>query len=83
MEINVKQIFNKYSLHLTRFTYTWKAGVAGTCWYHSHTGLQRAEGLFGMYIIRRPPEEEPHSKLYDFDLTEHAIVVQEWFHRVK
>ena len=35
-----------------------------------------------MYTVRLPPEDEPHSRLYDYDLTDHLIVAQEWFHGV-
>ena len=57
--------------------------MPGTSWYHSHTAYQRGDGLFGMYIVRLPPDMEVHSYNYDFDLTEHYIIVQEWFHAVK
>ena len=69
-------------MHIYRFRYQWVSDVAGTSWYHSHTNLQRAQGLFGVHIVRQTPEDEPHSSLYDYDLTEHTIIVQEWFHKV-
>ena len=50
--------------------------------YHSHTSFQRGDGAFGAYIVRRTPDREPNSHLYDFDLTEHLIFPQEWFHSV-
>ena len=37
---------------LTSFQYIFKAVPAGTFWYHSHTGAQRGDGLFGSLIIR-------------------------------
>ena len=40
------------------------------------------DGFAGRFFIRQPPEEEPHSKLYDYDLTEHSILVQQFVHRV-
>ena len=36
-----------------------------------------------MYIVRLPPEQEVHSLHYDFDLTDHYIIAQEWFHGVR
>ena len=36
-----------------------------------------------MYTVRQPPEDEAHARLYDYDLTDHLIVAQEWFHGVK
>ena len=60
-----------------RFRYQWTAAVAGTSWYHSHTHLQRAHGLFGANIVREDPEEDFNSLTYDYDLTEHYIFIQE------
>ena len=50
--------------------------------YHSHVAFQRGDGLFGPYIVRAIRDTDPNSKEYDFDLTEHFISVQEWFHKV-
>lgn len=33
------------------FTYTFRAGLYGTSWYHSHYSAQYADGLFGPMII--------------------------------
>ena len=65
-----------------RFRYKFKANVAGTSFYHSHSSFQRGDGLSGPYIVRTPADEDPNSNQYDFDLTEHYITVQEWFHKV-
>ena len=65
------------------FRYQWEAKVGGTYFYNSFTALQRMDGFAGRYFVRQSPEKEPHSKLYDYDLTEHAILVQEHSHRVK
>ena len=73
-------ILNKYIYF--RFQYKWTATVPGTNWYHSHVAFQRGDGLLGMYIVRLPPEEEVHSQGYDYDLTDHHIIAQEWFHGV-
>lgn len=50
--------------------------------YHSHMSFQRGDGLFGPYIVRQPLGQDPNENLYDFDLTEHFIFPQEWFHAV-
>ena len=71
-----------YTYILSRFQYKWTATVPGTNWYHSHVAFQRGDGLLGMYVVRLPPEDEVHSKSYDYDLTDHHIVAQEWFHGV-
>ena len=57
--------------------------MAGTYYYNSFTGLQRMDGFAGRFFVRQPPEDEPHSELYDYDLTEHSILVQQFAHRVR
>jgi FtsP/CotA-like multicopper oxidase with cupredoxin domain len=47
--------------------------------WHSHSGLQRADGLFGAVIVRQKLEEEKISSFYDYDLSEHVIVMNDWF----
>jgi len=66
-----------------RFSLKWKAVIPGSNWYHSHSSYQRGDGLLGMYIVRLPPESEVHSRHYDYDLTDHYIIAQEWFHGVR
>ncbi|XP_002057875.2 uncharacterized protein Mco1 [Drosophila virilis] len=67
------------SPHAT-FRYSFPADNPGTHFWHSHTGMQRGDGVFGSLIIRRPKNSEPHGGLYDFDLSEHVLVVQDWIH---
>ena len=67
-------------LPASRFVYKFRARTTGTMFYHSHTSFQRGDGAFGPYIVRRTAEKEPQAELYDFDLTEHLIFPQEWFH---
>ncbi|EDW12406.2 uncharacterized protein Dmoj_GI17664 [Drosophila mojavensis] len=67
------------SPHAT-FRYSFPADNPGTHFWHSHTGMQRGDGVFGPLIIRRPKQTEPHGGLYDFDLSEHVLVVQDWIH---
>lgn len=43
-------------------------------------GLQKAEGLFGGFVVRKPREDEFYKDLYDEDLPEHLIVVHDWTH---
>ena len=35
------------------FTYRFKADPPGTHWYHSHVATQRADGLFGLFIVHK------------------------------
>ncbi|XP_014666370.1 PREDICTED: L-ascorbate oxidase-like [Priapulus caudatus] len=62
----------------TSFQYRFKADTPGTHFWHSHSGLQRADGLFGKLVIRQTPADDPNSHLYDFDLPEHEIIVTDW-----
>lgn len=36
------------------YTYKFKATTVGTHWYHAHTGVQRTEGLYGIFIVKSP-----------------------------
>jgi FtsP/CotA-like multicopper oxidase with cupredoxin domain len=44
--------------------------------WHAHSASQRAEGLFGALIVRESNDVNAH--LYDFDLSEHVIVLNDW-----
>ncbi|CAL1546441.1 unnamed protein product [Lymnaea stagnalis] len=63
------------------FTYVFNASTPGTHFWHAHSGLQRADGLYGHLVIRQPPGREAHRGFYDLDLPEHVIVVNDWWHR--
>ncbi|RUS74255.1 hypothetical protein EGW08_017993, partial [Elysia chlorotica] len=63
----------------TAFTYVFEADPPGTHFWHAHTGLQRADGLYGSLVVRRSPEREPHLGLYDWDLPEHTLVIHDWW----
>ncbi|XP_011290564.1 uncharacterized protein LOC101887614 [Musca domestica] len=60
------------------FRYRFEVDHVGTHWWHSHTEHQRAFGLAGPLIVRQPRKENPHAHLYDFDYTEHIIMLQDW-----
>ena len=34
--------------------------------------------MFGSLIVRQSVDKDPHSKLYDFDLPEHVLLVSDW-----
>ncbi|CAG9807488.1 unnamed protein product [Chironomus riparius] len=61
------------------FRYQWVAN-AGTHFWHSHTGLQKIDGINGPIIVRQPPSRDPNSHLYDYDLTTHTIFLNDWMH---
>lgn len=54
------------------FHYEFPVRQAGTYWYHSHSGLQEAVGLFGPLVID-PAHHDPVA--YD---REHVIVLSDW-----
>ena len=61
----------------TSFRYIFKATPAGTFWYHSHSGAQRTDGLFGALIVRenKIPESLPNF----IDLPgDHTLSLLDW-----
>ncbi|KAH8358764.1 hypothetical protein KR093_002270, partial [Drosophila rubida] len=62
------------------FRYEFLADRGGSLWYHSHLGWQRGFGVAGNLIIRQSHQENPHARLYDYDLVEHALMVQDIFY---
>ncbi|XP_014284391.1 uncharacterized protein [Halyomorpha halys] len=62
----------------TTFRYDFRARRAGTYYYHSHTAVQKLDGLVGALIVRDIELEDPLCSLYDEDLPQHVIVIQDW-----
>ncbi|TMW50904.1 hypothetical protein DOY81_004015 [Sarcophaga bullata] len=62
------------------FRYQFYATESGTQFYHSHSGHHKINGQYGALIVRQPEELEPHSRLYDYDLPEHYILISDWMH---
>ncbi|KAL3875074.1 hypothetical protein ACJMK2_038012, partial [Sinanodonta woodiana] len=60
------------------FRYEFTAYPAGTHWYHSHTGMQFADGLFGAFIVREPVRRDPVASLYEVDSSDHILVLQDF-----
>ena len=54
------------------FTYEFPVVQSGTYWYHSHSGMQEAVGLYGPLVI--DPAGGPHEP-YD---REHVLVLADW-----
>lgn len=40
--------------------------------------MQRSDGAFGPFIVHVPEEENPNSQFYDYDLSEHIMVIIDW-----
>ena len=57
----------------TSYKYKFIATEIGTQWYHSHSGPQYADGMFGGLIIHNPDDENIYP--------EFVIKLNEWFHQ--
>ncbi|GAB7343688.1 hypothetical protein MBLNU457_1673t1 [Dothideomycetes sp. NU457] len=55
-------------------TYTWRASLYGSSWYHSHYSSQYGSGIFGPIVIYGP-------KNYDYDIDVGPIMVGDWYHQ--
>ncbi|XP_001653728.2 laccase-5 [Aedes aegypti] len=58
------------------FRYVFNASEHGTQFYHSHAGHQKANGHFGLLVVRHPTDL--NMNLYDYDLSEHHIIIADW-----
>ncbi|GLU20425.1 hypothetical protein SLE2022_366270 [Rubroshorea leprosula] len=60
------------------YTYEFVVDKAGSYMYHSHYGMQREAGLYGLIIVSLPAgESEPFSYDHDHD---HGITLSDWYH---
>ena len=62
------------------FRYIWNANNAGTHFWHSHTGLHKLNGLYGPLIVREPQTTDVSGDLYDYDLTDHVLLLSDALH---
>ncbi|XP_050335356.1 LOW QUALITY PROTEIN: uncharacterized protein LOC126762561 [Bactrocera neohumeralis] len=62
------------------FRYRFEVDHVGTHWWHSHVGHQRGFGIAGALVVRQPKVEDVHGSLYDFDFSEHTIMLQDWMY---
>jgi FtsP/CotA-like multicopper oxidase with cupredoxin domain len=74
----------------TSFTYnfTISADQSGTFWYHAHSNVQRADGLYGGFVIHRPVSSLVAHEHWDRDdATQHGyqkeilLLIGDWYHR--
>ncbi|KAK4574545.1 hypothetical protein LTR86_001386 [Recurvomyces mirabilis] len=61
------------------FTYDFRIEQTqhGTFWYHAHSAVQRADGLFGGLVVHKPRSRGSSRSLP----AEHLVIVQDWYHR--
>ena len=62
----------------SNFEYRFVAQEYGTHMWHAHSGLQRADGVFGSLVVRQYPKDNAHIDKYDYDLPEHIMVLNDW-----
>lgn len=65
------------------FTYKFQIAESqhGTFWYHAHSAVKRADGLYGGLIVHKPANDtdEPDSSLYEYD-SEKLLLIGDWYH---
>ncbi|KAL5753567.1 hypothetical protein ACOSP7_021787 [Xanthoceras sorbifolium] len=59
------------------FTYQFVVDRAGTYMYHSHYGVQKETGLYGLIKVTVPPGK---SEPFKYDDDRHSIVLSDWYH---
>ncbi|XP_020298310.1 laccase-4-like isoform X2 [Pseudomyrmex gracilis] len=67
---------------LSTFRYQFNADNAGTHFWHSHSGLQKMDGVFGSLIVRQSQKRDVNSNSYDYDLSRHTVVINDWMHEL-
>ena len=68
------------------FDYIFKADPPGTHWYHSHTGAQRTDGLYGGLVVKENPSNRLNMMEYTKDWgrelrdkpDEHTLSLLDW-----
>ncbi|EGX88278.1 ferro-O2-oxidoreductase [Cordyceps militaris CM01] len=67
------------------FTYTFHIDPAqhGTYWYHAHSAVKRADGLYGGLVIHKPADEgtgHTDQSRHEYD-AERLLLIGDWYHR--
>ncbi|XP_012268620.2 laccase-4-like [Athalia rosae] len=60
------------------FQYKFTADPPGTHIWHSHSGFEEADGLYGAFIVRAA--NDSLAQYYDYDLPEHVMAVWHWYY---
>lgn len=54
----------------------------GTFWYHAHSQLQRADGLYGGLVVHCPDEQDnPGKRPARQHESERLLLMGDWYHR--
>ncbi|GJN67754.1 hypothetical protein PLICBS_001782 [Purpureocillium lilacinum] len=54
----------------------------GTFWYHAHSAVKRADGLYGGLIVHKPADQDQINgdlSLYEYD-SEKLLLIGDWYH---
>ncbi|KAJ9209949.1 CAZyme family AA1 [Paecilomyces variotii] len=73
------------------YNFTIPADQSGTFWYHSHSNVQRSDGLYGGLVVHKPVSKPtvrgllaghdfPDSEKYHYN-KELLLLVGDWYHR--
>ncbi|OAL72668.1 laccase [Trichophyton violaceum] len=72
------------------YNFTISQSQSGTFWYHAHSALQRAEGLYGGFVVHKPstpsmriardPAIHADAVKYQYE-KEHLLLIGDWYHR--
>ncbi|EFR03577.1 iron transport multicopper oxidase FET3 [Nannizzia gypsea CBS 118893] len=72
------------------YNFTISQSQSGTFWYHAHSGLQRAEGLYGGLVVHEPSapsmriarDSAMHTEAFKYQYEkEHLLLIGDWYHR--
>lgn len=66
------------------FVYKFQIGQQqhGTFWYHAHSAVQRADGMYGGLVVHKPVGKQRKSDLsvHGYD-SEKLLLIGDWYHR--
>jgi FtsP/CotA-like multicopper oxidase with cupredoxin domain len=62
----------------TSFTYIFNVSCAGTFWYHSHSGAQRSEGLFGALVVKSDFEAKEYPIPFIDNPENYTLTLLDW-----
>lgn len=67
-------------------TFTYKFTIHreqhGTFWYHAHSAVKRADGLYGGLVVHKPVDGkngQADSSIYEYD-SEKLLLIGDWYH---
>ena len=62
----------------TSFRYIFKAFPTGTFWYHSHSGAQRTDGLYGGLVVMETNQTNNYPINFKDHPENHTLVLSDW-----